>query len=530
MLNKPNPSFAMAFTHYILVFFIIQVLSFSPSHASLSSDTICSITPYPNLCKTLLPQNNSIDIYDSGRLSIQLSISTTSQILDSINDFLNPINLLLPKSTISALQDCQFLLGLNVDLLLNTANVVKKPNNSLENTEAVDVDTWLSAAITNKQTCLDGLQVATSNLQVANLITPSISKGSMMCSVSLALFKKGWNLDSGLGNVVSWSMLKIRQKVVVNPDGTGDYTTINDAIAASPDNSLAVEGFYQIYVVAGVYHEYVSIATNKKYLMMVGDGIDKTIITGNRNVPDGWTTFSSATFAVDGQGFVAMNITFKNTAGAAKLQAVAVRNSADLSAFYSCSFEGYQDTLYTHSLRQFYKECNIYGTIDFIFGNAAVVFQNCNIYPRVPLPGQFNPITAQGRTDINQNTGISFNKCTIIPASDLASYNGSTPVRTYLGRPWKEYSRTVYMQSFMDSFIHPDGWSIWTGDFALSTLYYAEYMNTGPGSNTSNRVTWPGYRGEINFMDASCFTVSNFIVGDFWLPWTGVPYAGGLYL
>lgn len=90
--------------------------------------------------------------------------------------------------------------------------------------------------------------------------------------------------------------------------------------------------------------------------------------------------------AVDGQGFVAMNITFKNTAGAAKFLVVAIWNSADLSAFYYCSFEGYQDTLYTHSQRQFYKDYNIYGTIDFIFGNSAAIFQNYNIYARLPLP------------------------------------------------------------------------------------------------------------------------------------------------
>ncbi|CAN4111044.1 unnamed protein product [Withania somnifera] len=286
----------MAFTHSILVFVIIQ-FSFSASHAfDLSSDEICSITPFPNLCKSLLPPNNSIDIYDSGRLSIQLSLSTTRQIINSINDFLNPIGLLLPKSTISALQDCQFLLGLNVDLLSNAATVAKKANNSLEKTEPYDAETWLSATITNKQTCLDGLLAAPSTLQVANLITPLISKGSMMCSVSLALFKKGWNPGSGVGDFISWSMLKIREKVVVNPDGTGNYTTINAAIAAAADNSLEHEGYYQIYVVAGVYNEYISIAANKKYLMMVGDGIDKTIITGNRNVPDGWTTFNCAAF------------------------------------------------------------------------------------------------------------------------------------------------------------------------------------------------------------------------------------------
>lgn len=134
-----------------------------------------------------------------------------------------------------------------------------------------------------------------------------------------------------------------------------------------------------------------------------------------------------------------MNKTFRNTAGPTKHQAVAVRNGADKSTFYSCSFEGYQDTLYAHSLRQFYRDCDIYGTIDFIFGNAAVVFQNCNMYPRRPLDNQLNAITAQGRTDPNQNTGISIHNCTIKAADDLA--NSINATQTYLGRPWKEYSR-----------------------------------------------------------------------------------------
>lgn len=223
---------------------------------------------------------------------------------------------------------------------------------------------------------------------------------------------------------------------------------------------------------------------------------------------------------------MATDITFRNTAGAIKHQAVAVRNGADLSTFYRCSFEGYQDTLYTHSLRQFYRECDIYGTVDFIFGNAAALFQNCNIYPRLPMPGQFNPITAQGRTDPNQNTGISIHNCTIRAADDLASSNSTT--QTYLGRPWKEYSRTVYMQSFMDSLINTVGWREWDGNFALSTLYYAEYNNTGPGSDTTNRVTWPGYHVITNATDAGNFTVSNFLLGDNWLPQTAVPYSGGL--
>jgi len=99
--------------------------------------------------------------------------------------------------------------------------------------------------------------------------------------------------------------------------------------------------------------------------------------------------------AVVGDGFIARDITVQNTAGAANHQAVALRSGSDLSVFYRCSFEGYQDTLYVHSERQFYRECDIYGTVDFIFGNAAVVIQNCNIYPRYP-PNKTNTITAQG--------------------------------------------------------------------------------------------------------------------------------------
>ncbi|CAL5397283.1 unnamed protein product [Camellia sinensis] len=209
---------------------------------------------------------------------------------------------------------------------------------------------------------------------------------------------------------------------------------------------------------------------------------------------------------VEGQGFVALNLTIRNTAGPPKFQAVALRNDADLSTFYNCSFEGYQDTLYTHSLRQFYQQCDVYGTVDFIFGNAATVLQDCNLYPRLPLLGQSNTITAQA-------------------AQDLALSNGTT--QTFLGRPWKLYSTVVYMQSFMDSLINPAGWAPWSGDFALNTSYYAEYNNYGPGSNTSNRDTWLGYH-VIGATDAVNFTVANFIFGDHWLPQTEVSYTDGL--
>lgn len=226
--------------------------------------------------------------------------------------------------------------------------------------------------------------------------------------------------------------------------------------------------------------------------------------------------------AVVGERFLARGISFENYAGPSNHQAVALRVGADFSAFYQCRFIGYQDTLYVHSLRQFFRECDVYGTVDFIFGNSAVVIQNSNLYARKPNPNQKNLFTAQGREDPNENTGISIQNCKVAADADLIPVQSS--FRSYLGRPWKEYSRTVYMQSNIGDLIDPAGWLEWDGDFALSTLYYGEYKNRGPGSNTSARVSWPGYRVINSSSEASQFTVGAFIQGNDWLPALGVPY------
>lgn len=152
-----------------------------------------------------------------------------------------------------------------------------------------------------------------------------------------------------------------------------------------------------------------------------------------------------------GQGFIARDMGFRNTAGPKKHQAVALMSTADHSVFYRCKMDAFQDTLYPHSNRQFYRECDIYGTVDFIFGNSAVVIQNCNILPKKPMQGQQNTITAQGKIDPNQNTGISIQNCNIAPAANLSGVNN------FLGRPWKNYSTTVYFHNKMDSFIDPKG-------------------------------------------------------------------------
>lgn len=231
--------------------------------------------------------------------------------------------------------------------------------------------------------------------------------------------------------------------------------------------------------------------------------------------------------AAVGDGFIAQDIGFQNTAGPQKHQAVALRVGADRSVINRCFIDAYQDTLYAHSNRQFYRDSHITGTVDFIFGNAAVVFQNCKLVARKPGNGQKNMITAQGRTDPNQPTGTSIQKCDVIASSDLEPVK--TSVKSYLGRPWKEYSRTVVMQSYVGDHIDPGGWSVWNdSSFALKTLYYGEYANRGPGAGLSKRVKWAGYHVITSPLEAQKFTVAELIQGGSWLKDTGVTYVEGL--
>lgn len=238
-------------------------------------------------------------------------------------------------------------------------------------------------------------------------------------------------------------------------------------------------------------------------------------------------SFSNFQFdsAVSGEGFLARDITIENTAGPEKYQAVALRVNADLAAFYRCTFNGYQDTLYVHSFRQFYRECDIYGTIDFLFGNAAAVFQGSNIVSKMPMPGQFTVITAQSRDTLDEDTGFSIQNCSILSSDNL--YSNSRAVKSYLGRPWRVFSRTVFLESYIDGFIDPAGWTEWSGDEGLDTLYFGEYDNYGPGSSTDGRVDWAGYH-VMDYYDASNFTVSAFITGDEWLESTSFPYDDGI--
>ncbi|CAL9156975.1 putative pectinesterase/pectinesterase inhibitor 22 [Musa acuminata AAA Group] len=433
-----------------------------------------------------------------------------------------------------AIHDCVELLGYSIDELgwsLEEISRLVLENRNIHH--EANLRAWLSAALSNQDTCLEGFDGTDGRIR--HYIHSRVAEVTQLVSNLLVMYRKmrsiiphapprngtksDGNRDSPPWVVVDQELLHadpkaLRADAVVASDGSGRYRSINEAVNRAPSHSSRR---YVIYVKKGVYEENVELKKKKTNIMIVGDGMGITVISGSRNFMQGWTTFRTATFAVSGQGFIARDITFRNTAGPQNHQAVALRVDSDRSAFFRCSIEGYQDTLYAHSLRQFYRECNIYGTIDFIFGNGLTVLQRCNIYTRRPLPEQKVTITAQGRKDPNQNTGISIHDSFV-----HATYP------TYLGRPWKPYSRTVFMQSYLSSAVQPAGWLEWAGDYGLGTLWYGEYRNYGPGARLGGRVRWPGYHVIRDAAVASLFTVRRFIDGSSWLPATGIEFTADL--
>ncbi|KAK9671758.1 hypothetical protein RND81_12G052800 [Saponaria officinalis] len=317
---------------------------------------------------------------------------------------------------------------------------------------------------------------------------------------------------------------QIKPNAVVAQDGSGQYKTIADALMAVPPKN--VDPFI-IHIKAGIYKEYITVEKKMMNVILIGDGNTKTIITGNKNFAGGVQTFKTATVAAIGDGFMARDIGFENTAGAVGHQAVALRVVSDFAILYNCKFDGYQDTLYAVRGRQFYRDCTITGTIDYIFGDAQAVFQNCKMLVRKPMENQQNMVTAQGRTEQNGPGVFVLQGCTISGTPDYMPVKAKNP--SYLGRPWKEYSRTIVMTSTIEDVIAPQGWTAWQGNFALDTLFYAEYQNKGPGSNQVQRVKWPGIK-TLTGAQADGFTPAKlFSNGDKWIPQSGVPYAGGAF-
>ncbi|XP_076906427.1 pectinesterase/pectinesterase inhibitor-like [Bidens hawaiensis] len=288
--------------------------------------------------------------------------------------------------------------------------------------------------------------------------------------------------------------------VVVAKDGSGQFMTITEALAAYPLNH---KGRYIIYIKSGEYDEGQIIVNRKQNnVYMYGDGCDKTIITGSLNrAMTHIVTSNTATFVAEGERFMARNIGFKNTIGAQGQQAVAFRSQAPHTVMVDCTFEGYQSTLYYHTHDQFYKNCVVSGTVDFIFGCGRAFFQDTKIFIRKPDDGQTNTMAADGRMKYVEAAGVVFHNCQIMATPELKSEGGA---KSYLGRPWKPKAKVVVMKSEIGDVIQPEEWLTLNSSASLKgrlkggspagkddhvhdhedTCMFREYANKGPGSNT----------------------------------------------
>nr|GMC75931.1 pectinesterase/pectinesterase inhibitor U1 [Ipomoea batatas] len=495
----------------------VQAALSSEAHAIVKSS--CSTTLYPELCFSAIA-NGAAGKLSSQKDVIELSLNITIAAVEKNSAAIKKLieaGKSLTKREKTALQDCVEMVEETLDELHAAVKDLEQyPTKKPLIRHADDLKTLVSSAITNQETCLDGFSHDKADKHVREALVAGQEHVEKMCSNALAMIKNMTDTDIETQKNLSGTNNNNRK---LKENDNNDDVEWPEWLSAGDRKLLQSSN-------AGVYRENVDVPSRKTNLMFVGDGRMNTIITANRNVVDGSTTFNSATVAVVGAGFLARDITFQNSAGPAKHQAVALRVGSDLSAFYRCGVIAYQDSLYVHSNRQFFVNCYVAGTIDFIFGNSAVVLQDCDIHARRPGPKQKNMVTAQGRSDPNQNTGIVIQKCRIGATSDLKDHQKEFP--TFLGRPWKEYSRTVVMQSSITDVIDPAGWHIWDGNFALNTLVYREYKNTGAGAGTSRRVNWKGFKVITSSSEAASYTPGAFIAGGDWLSGTGFPFSLGL--
>jgi len=285
-----------------------------------------------------------------------------------------------------------------------------------------------------------------------------------------------------------------QKRIIVAQDGSGTYKTVQEAINAVPDLSANTT---EIYIKPGVYKERIVVARSKINITIIGEDANKTILTWNDyatkkdSMGRDLGTSRTASFYVYGAGFSAKNITFENSSGPVG-QALAVYAGADKAKFVNCRFLGFQDTILTNGIgcRQYFYNCYIEGTTDFIFGPATALFEKCKIFCK--KGGQY--ITAASTPD-TVKYGYVFMKCDI---------SGSAPDNTFaLGRPWRPFAKVVLLECNLSSVIRDTGWNNWQKVDNEKTAYYAEYKNKGTGYQPEKRVAWSH---QLNKKEAKLYT------------------------
>jgi pectinesterase len=312
--------------------------------------------------------------------------------------------------------------------------------------------------------------------------------------------------------------------VSVSPDvktgieGTTEFPTVQMAMDHHPFAGVwpnGKPGRVYIEIAPGVYHERVIVTQNHTNVTLVGMGKtpEDVVITNSLNAKQAGGTFFTETVEINGTGFEADNITFENTAGNTG-QAVAAAVRADRAIFKHCRFLGHQDTLFADYGRQYYVDSYIEGGVDFIFGNATAVFDHSEIHANGP-----GYLTAQSRTSPQQTTGYAIINSKVTSGIEPnAGSSSDAPARDTisLGRPWRPYSRVVYIDTDLPADVIPEGWNTWGNRDAVPVAYYAEFHSTGPGANAAARVAWSH---QLTAKQAAQYRPRVFLAGaDHWDP------------
>lgn len=277
-------------------------------------------------------------------------------------------------------------------------------------------------------------------------------------------------------SVVSAAWAQERQDtIVVSRDGTGNFRTLQEAIESA---RAFMDYTVTIYVKNGVYKEKVIVPSWVENIDIIGEDRDKTIITydDHANI-NKMGTFRTYTVKVEGSDITFKNLTIENNA--AQLgQAVALHTEGDRLKFINCRILGNQDTIYTGAkfTRLYFKDCYIDGTTDFIFGPSTALFEDCIIHSKR------NSYVTAASTPKEAKYGYVFKHC------KLAAEPGVDKV--YLGRPWRPYAYTLFIECELGKHIVLAGWHNWGKQSNEETARYMEYKNTGEGANASERVAW----------------------------------------
>ena len=294
----------------------------------------------------------------------------------------------------------------------------------------------------------------------------------------------------------------VRYDFVVDKDGRGDFLTVQEAIDAVPDYQKT--SVTTILVKPGVYRERLIIPASKSWLKISGCGAEKSVITYDNSARRLWPdsdseigTSGSASVFVNASFVTFEDLSIRNDAGQVG-QAVALFTNGDCLFFKRCHIIGNQDTVYTYgrygadgqTCRSLYLDCLIEGTTDFIFGPGRCWFENCEIRSKR------NSYVTAASTFEGEKYGYVFHRCRLTAEPDVD--------KVYLGRPWRDYARVVYLECELGSHITGAGWHNWSKPDREKTAYYAEYLSTGPGANPSGRVEWSR---QLSAAEAADYTI-----------------------